>query len=116
MLADIRRYYKNREFLPCLDRCEALIARYGDFPEAEQAAAISNAVKSNPIWMENACDHLSNRLATYYLDLAASLLHKNQPQQAQAWLQRVIRQFPGTRYAESAEIRLLCGCLWQEDV
>jgi TolA-binding protein len=41
-----------------------------------------------------------------YLLLAESWLKRGQPQQAKHWLERVIRAFPGTRQAESAQIRL----------
>ncbi len=106
LLAQAKDFFKNREFVPCLDRCEVLLSSYGDLPEGQEASLIRNEIKSNPEWMQGAVDALNDRLATLELDLANALLRKAQPQQAEIHLQRVLHQFPGTRQAESAQIRL----------
>jgi TolA-binding protein len=49
---------------------------------------------------------MSDRLGGLYLSLADSLLKRGQPQRAEFYLQRVIQAFPGSRQAESAQIRL----------
>ena len=38
--------------------------------------------------------------------MAETLISKGQPQQASAYLERVIQACPGTRYAETAQLRL----------
>src|SRR5262249_9063029 len=60
LLAQAREFYKNREYIPCLDRCEILVASYGDMAEGQEGAQILNEMKSNPAWMQNAADTMSD--------------------------------------------------------
>ena len=115
LLVQAKDFYKNREYIPCLDRCEWLVGSYGDLAEGQEASQIVNEIKNNPEWLQSAADIMSDRLGGIYLALADSLLKKNQPQQAEVCLQRVIQAFPGSRQAESAAIRLqqLQGLPWQ---
>jgi thioredoxin-like negative regulator of GroEL len=106
LLAQAKDFYKNREFIPCLDRCEVLVGSYGDLAEGQEGAQIVGEIKNNPEWLQGAADVMSDRLGSVYLALADALLKKNQPQQAEAQLLRVIHAFPGSRQAESAQIRL----------
>ena len=106
LLVQLRDFYKNREFIPALDRCEVLAGSYGDLSEGQEASQIATEIKNNPEWLQGAADTMSDRLGGLYLALADALLKKAQPQQAEAYLQRVIQAFPGSRQAESAAIRL----------
>ena len=106
LLAQAKDFYKNREYIPCLDRCEWLVGSYGDMAEGQEASLIVTEIKSNPEWLQSAADIMSDRWSGIYLALADLLLKKNQPQQAEVCLQRVIQAFPGSRQAESAAIRL----------
>src|SRR5205807_9484244 len=105
-LAQARQHYRSQPYLCCLDRCELLSASFGDLPEGVEAVQLADEIKSNPEWMQNACDNLSERLGGLYLSLAETWLRKGQPQQATACLERVVRMFPGTRQAEMAQVRL----------
>lgn len=106
LLAMAREDYRTQQFLCCLDRCEVLSVTYGDLPEASEALHLATEIKNNPEWMRQACDSLSDRLGLLYISLAESWVKKGQPQQAIVYLERVIRAFPGTRQAESAQVRL----------
>jgi thioredoxin-like negative regulator of GroEL len=106
LLAQATDFYKNREHVPCLDRCEVLVGSYGDLEEGQEASGILGEIKNNPEWLQSAADVMSDRLGALYLSLADALLKKAQPQQAETYLQRVIQAFPGSRQAESAQIRL----------
>jgi thioredoxin-like negative regulator of GroEL len=106
LLVQAKEFYKNREFIPCLDRCEVLVGSYGDLAEGQEGSQIVSEIKNNPEWLQSAADVMSDRLGSVYLALADALLKKNQPQQAEAQLLRVIHAFPGSRQAESAQIRL----------
>ena len=106
LLVQAKDFYKNREYIPCLDRCEVLAGSYGDMAEGQEAAQIVGEIKNNPEWLQNAADTMSDRLGALYLALADALLKKAQPQQAEVYLLRVIQAFPGSRQAESAQIRL----------
>jgi thioredoxin-related protein len=106
LLAQLKEFYKNREFIPCHDRCEVLVGSYGDMPEGQEASRIVTEIRNNPDWLQSAADTMSDRLGGLYLALADALLKKAQPQQAEFYLQRVIQIFPGSRQAESADIRL----------
>jgi TolA-binding protein len=45
-------------------------------------------------------------LGGLYLSLAETWIKKGQPQQASFYLERIVKTFPGTRYAEAAQVRL----------
>lgn len=106
LLAQARDFYQSKDYVPCLDRCELLLAGYGDLPEGQEANKLAIEIKSNPEWLQGACDTLGDRLGIMYLALADSLLKRGDPQRAEFYLQRVIQGFPGSRHAESAQIRL----------
>ena len=106
LLVQAKDFYKNREYIPCLDRCEVLVGSYGDLAEGLEAAQLVNEIKNNPEWLQSAADTMSDRLGGLYLALADAHLKKNQPHRAESCLMRVIQAFPGSRQAESAQIRL----------
>jgi thioredoxin-like negative regulator of GroEL len=106
LLAQAREDYRTQQYLCCLDRCEVLVSSYGDLSEGIEAGQLAAEVKNNPEWLQQACDSLSDRLGGLYLALAESWIKKGQPQQAALYLERVVRTFPGTRQAETAQVRL----------
>jgi tetratricopeptide (TPR) repeat protein len=106
LLAQAQEFYKLKDYIPCLDRIEILMASYGDLTEGQEASQISANIKSDPEWLQSACEVMGDRLGNLYLSLAESLLRKGQPDRARFYLERVVRSFPGTRQAESAQIRL----------
>jgi len=106
LLVQAKDYYKTKEYFLSLDRCEVLMSAYGDLSEGQEANQLAAEIKDNPDVLQSACDNLSDRLGNMYLILADSLLKKGQRAQAMTYLQRVIAAFPGTRQAESAQIRL----------
>jgi tetratricopeptide (TPR) repeat protein len=106
LLLQAKEYQKNHEYLPCLDRCEVVLGSYGDLPEGLEASLIAYEIKSNAEVMQNLAETMSDRLGGFWLALADIHLKKSQPQQAEVYLQRVIQAFPGTRQAESAQIRM----------
>jgi thioredoxin-related protein len=106
LLNQAKEDYRTRQFACCLDRCELLTAQFGDLPESAEALLLESEIKSNPEWMKLACDQLADRLGLLYLGLADSCLKKGQPQQAAFYLERVLRAFPNSRHAETAQTRL----------
>jgi tetratricopeptide (TPR) repeat protein len=106
LLAQAKEEYRAEQWLWCLDRCEVLTSSYGDLPEAAEALQLANTIRSNPEWMTKACDTMSTRLGDMYLGLADTWLQKGQMQQAMLILERVVRNFPNTRQAEAAHLRL----------
>jgi tetratricopeptide (TPR) repeat protein len=106
LLAQAKDFYQGKDYIPCLDRCELLAAGYGDLAESQEANKLASEIKNNPEWLQGACDLMGERLGGLYLSLADSLLKRGDPQRAEYYLQRVIRAFPGSRQAESAQIRL----------
>jgi hypothetical protein len=107
LLAQAREDYRTQQYLCCLDRLEHLATNYGDLPEGAQAVQLAGEIKSNPEWMKQACDSLSDRLSVLYLSLADTWLKNGQPHQAVIYLERIVQAFPGTRQAETAQLRLL---------
>jgi thioredoxin-like negative regulator of GroEL len=106
LLGQARDFYQSKDYIPCLDRCELLVAGFGDLPEGQDASKLANDIKSNPEWLQGACDVMGERLGSLYLALADSMLKRGNPQRAEFYLQRIIAAFPGSRHAESAQIRL----------
>jgi thioredoxin-related protein len=106
LLVQARDFYKSKDVIPCLDRCEILLASYGDLPEGMEALQLIQEIRGNQEWLQLAADTLSDRLAGVYLALADGMLKRSRPREAEIVLQRVIQSFPGTRYAESAQIRI----------
>jgi tetratricopeptide (TPR) repeat protein len=106
LLAQAREDYRTQQYLCCMDRCELLVAGYGDLSEADEARTLISDIKSNPIWMQTACEGLTDRLGSLYIALAESWLKKGQPQQATQYLEKVIKLFPSTRNAEIAQVQL----------
>jgi hypothetical protein len=82
------------------------LANYGDLPEGRQAFALAAELKNNPQWLQAAADVMSDRLGGLYLALADSYLKRGEVQKAEFYLKRVVQAFPGSRLAESAQVRL----------
>jgi thioredoxin-like negative regulator of GroEL len=106
LLTQARDFYNSKDYIPCLDRCEILLANYGDLPEGQQAFALAAEIKNNPEWLQNAADVMTDRLGGLYLALADSYLKRGEVRRAEFYLKRVVQAFPGSRLAESAQIRL----------
>lgn len=106
LLTQAREDYRTQQYLCCLDRCEMLTSSYGDLPEGSEAMQLAGEIKNNPEWMRLACESLTDRLGLLYLAMAETWIRKGQPQEAVACLEKVIQQFPGTRQAEAAQVKL----------
>jgi thioredoxin-like negative regulator of GroEL len=106
LLTQAKDFYKSKDYIPCLDRCELILANYGDLPEGQQAFMLASEIKNNPEWLQAAADVMTDRLGGMYLALADSYLKRGQLQRARFYLERVMQAFPGSRMAESAQIRL----------
>jgi outer membrane protein assembly factor BamD (BamD/ComL family) len=106
LLTQARDFYKSKDYIPCLDRCELILSNYGDLPEGQHAFALAAEIKNNPEWLQNAADVMTDRLGGLYLALADSYLKRGEVQRAEFYLKRVVQAFPGSRLAESAQIRL----------
>lgn len=106
LLAQAQEFYKAKDYVPCLDRLEILMTSYGDLNEGQEASQISSNIKNDPDSLQAACETLSERLSNLYLAQADSWLRKDQPERARGCLQKVVQSFPGSRQAESAQIRL----------
>jgi thioredoxin-like negative regulator of GroEL len=106
LLDQARDDYRHQQYLACLDRCESLIANYSDLSEGAEASKLVAEIKANPEWTKQACDQMGERLSTLYLTLAETWLKKGQPQQAVHYLERIVQNFPNTRNADIAQVRL----------
>jgi len=106
VLSLIRQDCKSTNYLSCLDRYDYMTATFAEAMETQEAGIIVAEIKSNPEWMKAACEQMGNKLANLYLSLADSWTKKGQPQQAIYYLEKTIQTFPGTKYSESAQVRL----------
>jgi thioredoxin-like negative regulator of GroEL len=99
-------FHKNKQYLACWDTCETIIEHYGDFPEGAKAIALTKEFCNDSDRLKNAAIVMTDRLSAIYLALADNSLKQSDVRQAQQYLQHVINTFPGSRAAESAQIRL----------
>ncbi len=106
LLTQAQAFYKSNDYIPCLDRCEIILANFGDLPEGESAFLLASKIKNNPEWLQNAADVMADRLGGMWMTLAETYLKRAEVSRAQITLNRVIQAFPGTRVAESAQLRL----------
>lgn len=106
ILNQAKEDFRARQFACCLDRCELLTAQFSDLNESAEAVLLEAEIKSNAEWMKLASEQLGDRLGVLYLGLAEDCLKKGQPQQATFYLERVLRAFPNSRHAETAQTRL----------
>lgn len=106
LLAQAQDFYKTKDYVPCLDRCEVILANYGDLAEGQQAFLLASEIKNNPEWLQAAADVMTDRLGNVWLSLADSYLKRGDVTRARFYLENVLRAFPGSRMAESAQIRL----------
>jgi thioredoxin-like negative regulator of GroEL len=106
LLAQAREEYAAENYLGCLERCEALAADFRDLPEGAEARQLALEVKSHPERLRGACDGLGERLGRLYLDLAETWVQRGQVDQAMGCLERVLQLLPGSRYADTARVRL----------
>jgi tetratricopeptide (TPR) repeat protein len=107
LLAQAREDYRARQYLSCLDRCEALLSGFTDTQEASEAGQLAAEIKANPEWTKQACEQLADRLGSLYLAQAEGWLKRGQPQQAVFYFERVVQAFPNSRHAEVAQGRLV---------
>jgi thioredoxin-related protein len=106
LLNQAREDYDHKEYLRCLDRCEALTASYADLPAAAEAAKLASQIKTTTDVTHQVCEQMGDRMSIFYLDLAEAWLKKGQPQQAVFYLERLVLTFPNSRHAELAQARL----------
>jgi thioredoxin-related protein len=107
LLRQAREDFGKQRYHCCLDRCEAVVEEFRDLPEAGEARQLIADITGNPEWTQKACRQLGDRLSQLYLSQADTWLKKGQPQQAIFYLERILRNFPDSRYAKTAKVRLL---------
>jgi thioredoxin-like negative regulator of GroEL len=106
LLAQAKEDFRTHQYLYSLEHCEILVTNYPDLPEGAEAVQLAADIKSNPEWMKQACDSLSDRLGLLYLSLAETWIKKGQTKEAVICYERVIQCFPGSRQADTAQQRL----------
>jgi thioredoxin-related protein len=106
LLVQAREFQKQNELVLVVDRCAILTRDFADLPEAQEAGLILGSLKNNPVQLQQAADALGERLGEMYLALAETYLKKGMPQRAEFYFQRVVLTCPGSRQAESAQVRL----------
>src|ERR1700722_20028988 len=89
LLARAKTEFQAHDFFNCLEKCQLLVATFGDFPEAATAARIEAEIMANPDWLARACNNMNDRLTTMYLSLADAWLKKGRPDEAAACLEKV---------------------------
>ncbi len=106
LLVMARADFSANQFLPCLLRCEEVIAHYADLPEASEAGDMAAKIKNSPDRLQKICDNLPEVLGQVYLMTAEVKVKQGEPQQAVFFLERVMQAFPHSKHAEMAQVRL----------
>ncbi len=104
--AQAKEDYRVKQHLCCLDRCKTLIDEYSDFNEAKEAQLLYENITNNPVWMQDACEKMAERMGNMHLMLADSYLKMGKRQEALATLDKVIKLMPFSQHAEIARTRL----------
>jgi thioredoxin-related protein len=106
LLAQAVEDERLQQYVCCLERCQVLVTKYGDLPEAADAHRLATRIKSDPELSRRLCDSLSEQLGDLYLGLAEGCLRRQQPQQARSYLERLVQLCPGSRQALAAQQRM----------
>jgi thioredoxin-like negative regulator of GroEL len=106
LLAQAAEDERSQQYVCCLERCQALVTKYADLPEAADAQRLATRIKSDPELSRRLCDSLSEQLGDLYLGLAEGCLRRQQPQQARSYLERLVQLCPGSRQALAAQQRM----------
>lgn len=106
LLAQAREDYRSQQLVSCIDKCEAVVQQYNDFPEAAEARQLLADIRSSPDLARRAAEQMTDRLGTLYLALADGWVQKGDPQTAIFYLEKVASACPNTRHAEVAQVRL----------
>ena len=101
-----REEFRTELYNGCLEKCELLTATYADLPEGVEASQIASEIKNNPELLTKACNNVNERLSSLYLSLAESWTKKGKADQASACYEKVQQLFPGTHYAQMAQVKL----------
>jgi hypothetical protein len=83
-----------------------VLSNFGDLPQGNEAHLLHGTILRNSEWVQNAADSFADRLGSLWLALADNCLKHGDVRKAQTHLQNVIRAFPGSQQAASAQIRL----------
>ena len=106
LLAQAKEDLRTQQYLCCLDRCEQISKHFAESKEAEEAKRLAEEIRSNPEWLQQACDSLVDRLGSLYMAMAENWQRQGQMQMASACYERVLSAAPGSRYAELAQLKL----------
>ena len=106
LLTQAKEDLRTQQYLCCLDRCDQLSKQFANSSEAEEAKRLAEEIRSNPEWLQEACDSLVDRLGSLYMAMAENWQRKGQMQLATACYERVVSAAPGSRYAEMAQLKL----------
>jgi len=107
LLDQARADVEAKNILDALQRSDAIIATFGDLPEAAEAKKLIASIKSNPEQVAQACETLSQRIGALYMTLAESHLKKGNAAEAQRCLEKVGQVAPGTKQAEQAQAQIV---------
>lgn len=106
LLTQAREDFRMRDYRTCLSKCRILTNTFYDLPEGQEGEQLEMEIKGNPEWLKTACDSLRDELTALSLSQAEAWLKKGQPQQAIVCLEQIVQQFPNSRQAEIAQVRL----------
>ena len=84
-----------------LSGLEGRISRFGVGPARSRFEPAARRARVRPALSPD-----GRRLSGLYLAMADTFVRKGQPQQAALYLERIVQTFPGSRNAETAQVRL----------
>jgi hypothetical protein len=106
LLTMAREEFRTHQYLLCLLRCEEIVGRYADLPQAGEANTMATTLRNNAAAMQKVCDTMPDVMGGVYLSVAENKIRAGEPQQAIYYLERIIQAFPDSRHAETAQSRL----------
>lgn len=106
LLAHAKEAFKAEKYHEVLDLCELLDGNYKDLPEATHASTLAAEVRNSPEKMAQACEHLNDRMATMYANLAETWLKKGERELAALNYEKAVRAAPASVVARDAQAKL----------
>jgi thioredoxin-related protein len=106
LLAEARVANAAEKYSTALQVCEILGTTYKDLDEGKRAAELAAEIRSHPEKLAEACEDLSERLASMYFTLGETWLKKGEKDRAAAYFENAVRTAPASAIARDAQARL----------
>lgn len=101
-----RKLHKKKKYSKALKAYEKIVRKHKGTPYADKASARIDKIKSNPEIMAKIRKADAKKKCETWLNTAQTLAGMGKKNEAAEYYQRVIDEFPESKYAETAKVEL----------